>query len=222
MNLESTDRRRMVDEQICARGISDGRLIAAMLKVPRHLFIPAGESFFAYEDRPLSIGSGQTISQPYMVAEMCVVADFKETDRVLEVGTGSGYAAAVISLLAAEVYSLERIPRLYEKAVKTLRELEYRNVEVLLRDGYRGYGEKSPFDVIMLSAAPSGVPGILIEQLAEGGRLVAPVGREDQYLIRITKTGQRLRFSRHGAVRFVPMKHGVTGSGGSNSNFRSL
>lgn len=211
MDRESLDRRRMVEEQICARGVDDSRLIAAMLKVPRHLFVPSGESFFAYEDRPLSIGSGQTISQPYMVAEMCAVAGFMETDRVLEIGTGSGYAAAVISLLVAEVYSLERIPRLFERAGKILRELEYRNVEVLLRDGYRGYGEKAPFDVIMLSAAPSGVPRILIDQLAEGGRLVAPVGREDQYLIRFKKTEQGLRFSRHGAVRFVPMKHGVTG-----------
>lgn len=211
MERENLARRRMVEEQICARGISDERLIDAMLRVPRHLFVPERESFFAYEDRPLSIGSGQTISQPYIVAEMCAVARIKETDRILEIGTGSGYAAAVLSLLASEVYTLERLPSLFEKAERILRELNYSNVKVLNRDGYLGYGEKAPFDVIMLSAAPSRVPRILIEQLEEGGRLVAPVGREDQYLVSFTRTKEGVRFSRHGAVRFVPMKHGLPG-----------
>mgnify|MGYP005623979839 CR=1 FL=1 len=200
----------MVETQIAARGIDDPRILSAFLRVPRHLFVPASERVYAYSDQPLPIGHGQTISQPYIVAEMCALARLEGGERVLEVGTGSGYAAAILSHLAAEIYSVERIGVLAEHAAKLLRDQGYENVQVLHGDGYRGLPEHAAFDAVILSAAPPEVPSPLLEQLSPGGRLIAPVGRENQYLQVYRKTEKGFQRRIYGAVRFVEMKHGFS------------
>jgi len=203
-------RRDMVEDQIACRGIFDKRILHAFMMVPRHMFVPKEDMFTAYADRPVPIGSGQTISQPFIVAEMCRLGSLSGVERVLEVGTGSGYAAAILSYLAAEVYTIERINSLYHKALDVLQRLEYKNVHCIQGDGYNGYIKKAPFDFILLSAAPADIPEKIIRQLSIRGRIVAPVGREEQYLIQIRRTEKGLERSLHGAVRFVPMKHGFS------------
>jgi len=182
-------RRRMVEEQLRARDIEDPRVLAAMGRVPRHLFVPAALRFRAYADHPLPIGNGQTISQPYIVALMTQLAEVEPDDVVLEIGTGSGYQAAVLSEIAREVYTIEIVPDLAETAKARLAEIGYRNVTVRTGDGYLGWKERAPFDAILVTAAAPEVPPPLVEQLGPGGILVIPVGPQSQVqsLLRIQK-----------------------------------
>jgi protein-L-isoaspartate(D-aspartate) O-methyltransferase len=198
-------REKMVEEQIIARGISDSLVIDAMLSVERHLFVPAELMQFAYGDYPLPIGYEQTISQPYIVAIMTELLDVKKNDRVLEVGTGSGYQAAVLSLLADSVFTIEIIPELAYSAKKRLDSLGYKNVFVKTGDGYKGWKEHAPFDGIIVTCAPEKIPPLLLEQLATGGRMVIPVGSYYQELILITKDSTGISKESIIPVRFVPM-----------------
>jgi len=198
-------RQRMVDEQIRARGITQPEVLAAMEQVPRHLFVPEAVRDEAYEDHPLPIDYGQTISQPYIVALMTELLDLKRTDKVLEIGTGSGYHSAVLSRVAAEVYSIEIIEPLGLQARHTLHSLGYDNVHVRIGDGYGGWPEEAPFDAIILTAAPPRLPQPLVEQLKVGGRLVVPVGDFLQDLSLFTKTKNGLERRKIAPVRFVPM-----------------
>ena len=199
-------RRKMVEAQLAARDIRDPHVLAAMLRVPRHRFVPEALADEAYDDHPLPIGHGQTISQPYIVALMTQLAAPRPDSRALDVGTGSGYQAAVLAELCREVYSIEILEPLTAEAAERLKRLGYRNVTVRTGDGYRGWPEKAPFDLIIVAAAPDHVPQPLIDQLAPGGRLVIPVGDARQELLLIEKV-------RDGAVRresvapvmFVPM-----------------
>jgi protein-L-isoaspartate(D-aspartate) O-methyltransferase len=169
-------REQMVSRQIAARGVRDARVLATLREVPRHRFVPSSEQRYAYEDRPLPIGSGQTISQPYIVALMTELARPAPADRVLEVGTGSGYQAAVLARLVAHVYTIEIVPALALAAEARLRQLGNRNVTVRAGDGYLGWPEHAPFDIIMVTAAPDHIPPPLLEQLKRGGRMIVPVG----------------------------------------------
>ncbi|MFZ0960278.1 MAG: protein-L-isoaspartate(D-aspartate) O-methyltransferase [Terriglobia bacterium] len=198
-------RERMVQEQIAARGIRDPRVLEAMRKVPRHRFVPPKMQPSAYEDSALPIGLGQTISQPYVVAFMTEALELQPQDRVLEIGTGSGYQAAVLSVLAREVYSLEILPQLGKEAEARLKEMGYANVRVRIGDGYRGWPEAAPFDAILVTAAPLDVPPALVAQLRPGGRMVVPVGRYEQDLIRLRRTAKGLERESLLPVRFVPM-----------------
>jgi protein-L-isoaspartate(D-aspartate) O-methyltransferase len=198
-------RARMVQEQIIARGIRDPRLLEALRTIPRHRFVPPEMQPAAYQDTPLPIGLGQTISQPYVVAFMTEALELKPQDRVLEIGTGSGYQAAVLSLLAREVYSMEIVERLGKQAEARLKEMGYSNVRVRIGNGYRGWPEAAPFDAIIVTAAPEDVPRALVEQLRLGGRMVVPVGRFEQDLIRIRRTPKGLERENLLPVRFVPM-----------------
>lgn len=198
-------RRRMVESQIRARGINDSRVLEAMRRVPRHRFVPASQSRFAYDDRPLPIGQSQTISQPYIVAYMTEAARVEPDDKVLEIGTGSGYQAAILGELAREVYTIEIIPELADSARRVLSELGYRNVQTRTGNGYAGWPERAPFDAIIVTAAPEQVPQALIEQLGSGGQMVIPVGRGEQEMIIITKTERGVVERRTIPVRFVPM-----------------
>jgi protein-L-isoaspartate(D-aspartate) O-methyltransferase len=173
---DAAARRDMVEHQLAARGIDDPRVLDAMRAVQRHRLVPAHLAAEAYEDRPLPIGHGQTISQPYIVALMTQLADVSPTDRVLEVGTGSGYQAAVLAELAQSVYTIEIVTPLAEQAARDLRALGYDNIEVRAGDGYAGWPEHAPFDAIVVTAAPERIPAPLLEQLRPGGRLVIPVG----------------------------------------------
>ncbi len=203
-------RQKMVEEQIRKRGISNPRILRAMARVPRHLFVPRKYRSLAYRDGPLPIGKGQTISQPYIVAFMTDALHTTPEDRVLEVGTGSGYQAAVLAEIVREVYTIEIIPELGEKASNRLKELGYRNAQVRIGDGYLGWPEKAPFDAIIVTAAPEQVPPALLDQLKEGGRLCLPVGSTGslQSLVLFTKEGGRLKKEVLLPVRFVPMIHG--------------
>jgi protein-L-isoaspartate(D-aspartate) O-methyltransferase len=201
----------MVWSQIAARGVRDRRVLEAMRAVPRHLFVPQSYSAEAYDDYPLPIGSGQTISQPYIVAFMAEALALKGSERVLEIGTGSGYQTAVLSLLAQEIYTVERIAVLLERARATLASLKIDNVEFRLGDGFYGWEEEAPFDAIVLSAAPSDIPNAMLRQLADGGRLVAPVGPLGaQTLVRTTRRGAHFDTEALFDVAFVPMRHGVS------------
>lgn len=205
MDDENT-RMAMVRNQLEQRGIANTRVLDAMARVPRHLFLPADTRPQAYADRALPIAEGQTISQPYIVALMAQALELQGDERVLEIGTGSGYAAAVLSLLAAEVISIERIPALAERAEHTLYDLGYRNIRVVVGDGTIGAPAEAPFDAITVAAASPWVPQPLREQLANGGRLVIPVGgRGEQVLLRITRTYGETRIERLNGVRFVPL-----------------
>jgi protein-L-isoaspartate(D-aspartate) O-methyltransferase len=209
-------RNRMVDTQIEVRGVADPRVLAAMRRVPRHRFVPQGLWDQAYNDYPLPIGADQTISQPYIVALMTEALELKDTDRVLEIGTGSGYQAAILAELAAEVYSIDRLASLAEKAEKVLAELGYKNFQVRVGDGTLGWPEAAPFDAILVTAGAPQVPRPLLEQLALGGRLVAPVGdRFSQTLTRARKTGEGVKFDYLGGCRFVRLigKYGWQGGG---------
>jgi len=206
------ERERMVSEQIAARGVVDARVLAALGSVPRHAFVPASERAHAYEDRALSIGHGQTISQPYVVALMTELAAPRAGARVLEVGTGSGYQAAVLAELGAEVYSIEIVAPLARRAAATLAQLGYDRVRVRRGDGYRGWPEAAPFEAILVTAAAPQVPPALLAQLAPGGRLVIPVGDAEQQLEVHTRTAEGFEVRRVVPVRFVPMTGEVRGA----------
>jgi protein-L-isoaspartate(D-aspartate) O-methyltransferase len=204
-------RERMVVEQLQRRGIKDPRVLAAMRSVERDRFIPVEYAEHAYDDGPLPIGSSQTISQPYIVALMSEVAALEGSERVLEVGTGSGYQAAILSHLAAEIYSIESIQSLYEHARMVLDTMGIRNVHLSCGDGSLGWPEAAPFDAILVTAAMPGVARPLIEQLAAGGKLVAPIGEEDlQTLVRLRRLNNSWHEEYFGECRFVRMtgKHG--------------
>ncbi len=195
----------MVREQIAGRGVRDRRTLEAMRSVPRHLFVPEAWRHYAYADTPLPIGHGQTISQPYIVAFMTEALDLKRTDRVLEIGTGSGYQAAVLAQICSEVYSIEIIEPLASEAAARLKQLGYTRVHLRAGDGYRGWPEAAPFDAIIVTAAPDAIPVVLLEQLAVGGRMVVPVGRGEQVLVRIRRTKEGYKRENLLPVRFVPM-----------------
>ena len=201
----ATDRRQMIQGQIEARGISNRAVIDAMTRVPRHLFVPPRERASAYEDRPLPIGFGQTISQPYIVAYMTEALQLSRDQRVLEIGTGSGYQAAVLSLLAREVYSIEIVPELAESAGRTLAAGGYANVQVRTGNGYIGWPERAPFARIIVTAAPPEVPRALIDQLEVGGMMLVPVGTLFQEMTIVRKTASGVTEQRTIPVRFVPM-----------------
>jgi protein-L-isoaspartate(D-aspartate) O-methyltransferase len=198
-------RRQMVEEQIRRRGVNDPRVLAALEKVPRHAFVRPGDEHLAYTDSPLAIGHGQTISQPYIVAYMSEALKLRPDARVLEIGTGSGYQAAVLGELVAEVYTIEIVTPLAERAAGILRTLGYENIHVRDGDGYAGWPDKAPFDAIVVTAAPDHVPEPLVDQLAPGGRLVIPVGEVDQDLYVFVRTETGLREEARLPVRFVPL-----------------
>lgn len=211
LNMERR-RAEMVECQLARRGISDRRVLDAMATVPREEFVPAELRERAYDDEPLPIGWGQTISQPYMVALMIEALALKGGERVLDVGTGSGYAAAVLARIAGEVWSIERIPELAATAGATLDALGCRNVHVIVGDGAAGREAAAPFDGILVSACSREVPDALREQLAIGGRLVIPVGQPDahQRLVRLVRTGEdSYDETAEGMVRFVPLVSGT-------------
>jgi len=202
-------RERMVKEQIEDRGIKDPLTLAALRKVPRHLFVPGASAGEAYGDFPLPIGHGQTISQPYIVAFMTEALGLHGGESVLEIGTGSGYQSAVLSQIAGKVHTIEIVPELAEEARERLARLGYRNVAVRAGDGYLGWPEAAPFDAIMVTAAAPRIPEPLKLQLADGGRLVLPVGDESQELIVVTRRGVLFDERRVLPVRFVPMTGAV-------------
>ncbi|HEX7542214.1 MAG TPA: protein-L-isoaspartate(D-aspartate) O-methyltransferase [Anaerolineales bacterium] len=200
-------RKRMVEEQIAARGVLDPPLLAAMGSVPRHLFVPADDLAWAYADGPLPIGYGQTISQPYIVALMTELLQVESTDRVLEIGTGSGYQAAVLGQMAAEVHTLEVIPELAAQATRTLADLGYTNIHVHAGDGSLGWVEAAPYDGILVAAAAPSAPQPLLNQLADGGRLVIPVGSRGFQQLEVWKrTGQEFERRVDLGVAFVPLR----------------
>ena len=200
------ERNEMVDTQIAARGVRDPRVLRAMRTVPRHLFVPASYEGAAYRDGPLPIGHGQTISQPYIVALMTELLDISPGDRVLEVGAGSGYQAAVLATLGAEVITIERIPEVAALAEENLRKAGVQRVRVVVADGSEGYPPGAPYQAVLVTAATPRVPEPLISQMAEGGRLVAPVGGRDvQELVRLVKREGRVESTFFGGVVFVPL-----------------
>src|SRR5213076_864933 len=202
----AAQRERMVKEQIVMRGVVEERVLAAMRKVPREEFVPAEFRAESYTDRPLPIGYDQTISQPFIVAFMTEELRPQPTDRVLEIGTGSGYQSAILAKLVAEVYSIEIIEPLAKNAEATLQRLGYKNVHVKIGDGYKGWPEAAPFDAIIVTCAPEKVPQPLIDQLKDGGRVVIPVGeRFAQQLYLLEKKNGQMKESVTLPVRFVPM-----------------
>ena len=207
----SDERQRMVKQQIEARGIHDTRVLAAMREVPRHLFIPPPYDKGAYDDCPLPIGNGQTISQPYIVALMTSLLKPQPDYNVLEIGAGSGYQAAILSMLVRHVTTVERIPEIATLAKKNLDALHYANIEVIVGDGTQGYSKNSPYDGIIITAATPQVPPPLVDQLADEGRLVVPIGNwEVQELVVVEKMNATIKTTPHGGVRFVPLigEHG--------------
>jgi protein-L-isoaspartate(D-aspartate) O-methyltransferase len=198
-------RDEMVTTQLVRRGITNPLVLKAMREVPRHLFVPEAQRAHAYEDRALPVGERQTISQPYIVALMTQLARVEPGEKVLEVGTGSGYQAAVLAVMGARVYTVEIIPALIHRARKTLDSLGYRPIEYRVGDGYRGWPEAAPFDAILVTAAPDHVPQPLVDQLAVGGHLVIPVGASVQKLTVITHTAEGTRSEEIIPVQFVPM-----------------
>ncbi len=196
----------MVDRQIRARGIKDPRLLEAMRRVPRHIFVPPAQRGRAYEDMPLPVGEGQTISQPYIVAWMTDLLRLTGDETVLEIGTGTGYQAALLGLLAARVYSMERIESLADSARQRLTDLGFENIEVVVGDGTKGLPEHAPYQGIMVTAGAPQVPQVLTEQLADGGRLVIPVGTASmQMLTVVERKGDRLVTREEGSCVFVPL-----------------
>lgn len=198
----------MVENQLRAKGIKDERILSAMRSIPRHVFVPAPLRANAYEDRPLPIGHEQTISQPYMVALMTELLHPEAGDTVLEIGTGSGYQAAVLSRVAAHVFSIELVQPLADSAASRFRQLGYHNITAKSGDGYKGWKEHAPFDAIIITAAPPKIPKELVRQLKEGGKMVVPVGgREEQVLQVIRKRKNKIVVEKNIKVRFVPMRH---------------
>lgn len=201
------ERRRMVEQDLKGRGIQDPRVLQAFLAVPRERFVPPRERVHAYADRPLPIGFGQTISQPYMVAIMLEALELSGREKVLEIGTGSGYQTALLAELAREVFTVDIIPELVEQARWVLRDLGYRNIHFRVGDGGEGWPEHAPYDRIIVSAAMPAVPPPLLEQLAEGGILLGPVGDlMEQDLVRIRKEGGEIREEKLGRCAFVPLR----------------
>jgi protein-L-isoaspartate(D-aspartate) O-methyltransferase len=215
MDFEAA-RKEMVREQLTGsdRDIRNLKVLEAMGTVPRHEFVPESERISSYGDHPLPIGHGQTISQPYIVAFMTEQLDPKSTNRVLEIGTGSGYQAAVLSLLVQEVYSIEIVEPLAKQAEATLQRLGYKNVRVKTGDGYKGWPEHAPFDAIIVTCAPDHVPQPLIDQLREGGKMIIPVGDFYQELVLLEKRGKELQRKAVLPVRFVPMTGEAAAKGG--------
>ena len=202
----AAQRQQMVQRQLVTRGVNDQRVLAAMAKVPREEFVASESRTASYEDRPLPIGYGQTISQPYMVAFMTEQLRLKPSDRVLEVGTGSGYQAAILAELVSEIYSIEIVEPLAKNAETTLQRLGYKNVHLKIGDGYKGWPETAPFDAIIVTCAPDKVPQPLVDQLKDGGRMIIPVGnRFAQELYLLEKKNSQLKQSVTLPVRFVPM-----------------
>jgi protein-L-isoaspartate(D-aspartate) O-methyltransferase len=200
------ERRAMVAVQLRQRGITDERILRVMEKIPRHFFVPAALEPAAYEDNPVPIGEGQTISQPFMVGYMLQVLEIAPEHRVLEVGTGTGYQAALLAELARQVYSIERVPALFEAAREKLTQLGYTNVEVVHGDGTRGLPERAPFDRIIVAAAAPAIPSTLFGQLEEGGRMVVPVGSpEAQQLVLVRKQAGQPMVRELEGCRFVPL-----------------
>ena len=198
-------RERMVRDQIEARGVTDARTLAALRKVERHQFVPPEVAALAYADHPLQIGDGQTISQPYIVAVMSEAIGLHGGEKVLEVGTGSGYQAAVLAEMGARVYTMEIVPALARRARATLERLGYRSIEVREGNGWAGWPEEAPFDAIVVTAAPPTIPEALKAQLRDGGRLVIPVGDDVQQLMLVTRRGPKFEEKRLLMVRFVPL-----------------
>lgn len=198
-------RESMVREQIVSRGVRDSLVVQAMKRVPRHQFVPERLRELAHRDGPLPIGEGQTISQPYIVALMTELLQLRGDERILEIGTGSGYQAAVLAEIAREVYTIEILEPLATAAEKRLKNMGYENIAVKCGDGYQGWEEHAPFDGIIVTCAPDHIPQPLVEQLQVGGRMVIPVGEEYQELIVLEKTEQGTRSERIIPVRFVPM-----------------
>jgi len=200
--------KKMVREQIIRRGISNNQVIDVMQNTPRHRFVPDGVADYAYQDNALPIGKGQTISQPYIVAFMTETLDVDSTDKVLEIGTGSGYQAAVLSPLVKHVYTIEIVKMLAQRADSTLKALSYNNVTVRWGDGYKGWPEEAPFDRIIGTAAPPEIPKALIDQLKPGGKMVLPVGTNWQEIVVLTKSKSgKIQKKNVLPVRFVPMVH---------------
>jgi len=207
-------RNEMVEAQIRRRGINEPSVLKAMRKVPRHEFVPSEAREYSYEDYPLPIGYNQTISQPYIVAAMTEALELTPEKKVLEIGTGSGYQAAVLAEIVDKVYSIEIVPQLAERAKDTLKKLNYTNVKVRAGDGYLGWPEEAPFDAIIVTCAPDDIPDPLIEQLAEGGQIIIPVGgRFGQRLVRVTKKDGELKTENLMGVIFVPMTGKAQDSG---------
>jgi len=205
INFEK-ERRRMVDEQIVGRGVKDDRVLAVMRKVPRHEFLPEAIRGMAYADNALPLGEGQTMSQPYMVALMTELLGLKGPERVLEIGTGSGYQAAVLSELCEKVYTVERIKSLADKARATLDRLGYKSVAIKVYDGTYGWKEMAPFDAIVVTAGSPEIPAPLVEQLKEGGRMVIPVGdRYGQEIVVVTRTAEGVTNARSNPCVLVPL-----------------
>jgi protein-L-isoaspartate(D-aspartate) O-methyltransferase len=196
---------KMVEEQLRGRDITDKKVLEVMEQTPRHMFMPVYLKHLAYEDHPFPIGHGQTISQPYIVALMTELLELNGSEKVLEIGTGSGYQAAILSKLAAQVYTIEIIPDLAEEARVRLAQMGYTNVHVITGDGYKGLPQFAPFDSIIVTAAPKEIPQALAEQLKPGGKMVIPVGEFSQQLMLITKTRSGIKKENVIPVRFVPM-----------------
>jgi len=199
-------RQRMVREQIVARGIKDQKVIQAIINVPRHLFVPEAYERMAYEDRPLPIGEGQTISQPYIVALMTEILELKPNMKVLEIGTGSGYQAAILAEIVNEVYTIEIVEILGQSATNLLTELGYKNIYTKIGDGYKGWAENAPFDAIIVTCAPTDIPKPLENQLKEGGKMIIPLGGSIvQELVLLEKKNGEIIKKVVTPVRFVPM-----------------
>lgn len=202
------EREQMIADQLIPRGIKDPQVLAAMRKVKRHLYVPAKIQSKAYRDGPLPIGHQQTISQPYIVAIMTQVLDPQSSDKVLEVGTGSGYQAAILGEIVAHVYTIEIVPALAKQSRQHLASMGYQNITVKQGDGYQGWTDHAPYDKIIVTAAPPFIPEELIKQLKVGGRMVLPVGKDYQELILLTKTADGVKKQTLFPVRFVPMVSG--------------
>lgn len=200
-------REEMVTRQIEGRGVTDKRVLKAMRAVERHRFVGDHQVSAAYEDHPLPIGHGQTISQPYIVALMTELCSLKGTEKVLEVGTGSGYQTAVLAELAVDIYTIEIVEPLGTQAIARLKDLGYKNVHVRIGDGYKGWPDAAPFDAIIITAAPPSIPPVLFDQLKEGGVMVLPVGDYLQELVKIEKIKGKMVRTHVTYVRFVPMVH---------------
>ena len=199
-------RRKMVEEQLVERGINDLRLLEVVSRVPRHLFVQESLQHRAYGDTPLPIGENQTISQPYIVGAMTEALDLKGEERVLEIGTGSGYQTAIIAELCRQVFTIERLNNLSRKAQNILESLNYMNIVFKMFDGTYGWPDQAPFDAILITASAPEIPGSLVKQLGDGGRLVAPIGEADkQKLVVLTKNGDRVSRRDLGDCKFVPL-----------------